>query len=142
MKICIATNGPGLDSLVSRTFARAPYFVIFDLEKEDSQSFVNPGIQAGRGAGVAAAQLALSKRAGIVICGNLGPNAFHVLQMSDIKIYPGGDGMTALEAIAKYKKGEMREAASPTTSSGFGAGLGRERRFTSRGSKMYRRWRR
>ena len=141
MKICIAADGPNLSSFVSPAFGRAPYFILFDLEEEDFEYFANSGLQAGRGAGVAAAQLVLSKRAEVVVCGNLGPNAFHILKSSNIKICSGEDGITVSEAISRYKNGATKETITPTTSSGFGAGFGHGMGF-GRGPNRHRHHRR
>lgn len=129
MKICICATGPNLDSQVSSIFGRCPYFLIVDSEKtEDFEAVPNPGIQAGRGAGVGAGQMAASKGVTAVICGNFGPNAFSVLQMSGIKIYSGVLGLSVKQALAKYKEGELKELTPPPSPGRFGFGPGAGRR--------------
>ena len=130
MKICVCATGPNLDSQVSPVFGRCPYFLIVDSETEEFKAIPNPALQAGRGAGVAASQIAVSEKAEAVICGNFGPNAFSVLQMSGIKIYPGVFGLTIKQAIDKYNKGELKEMKVPTVPGHFGFGPpGRRRGF-------------
>ena len=122
MKICVCATGPNLDSQVSPVFGRCPYFLIIDSKTEEFKVIPNPAAAAGRGAGVGAAQLAVSERATAVICGNFGPNAFSVLQMSGIKIYPGVFGLTIKQAIDKYNKGELEEMKVPPVPGRFGSG--------------------
>ena len=132
MKICVCANTPDLDSQVSPVFGRCPYFLIVDKETEEFKAIPNAALQAGRGAGVAAAQVVVSEKAEVVICGNFGPNAFSVLQMSGIKIYPGVFGLTIKQVIDKYNKGELKEIKTPTAPGHFGLGPQR-RRFRRRG---------
>lgn len=122
MKICVCANAPDLDSQISPVFGRCPYFLIVDEETKDFKVIPNTALQAGRGAGVAAAQVVAFEKASVVICGNFGPNAFSVLRMSGIKIYPGVFGLTIRQVIDKYNKGELKEIKAPTTSGHFGLG--------------------
>jgi len=122
MKVCVCAIGPDLNSQVSSVFGRCPYFLIVDSKTEEFKAIPNQALQSGRGAGVGASQLVASEGAGAVICGNFGPNAFSVLQMSGIKIYPGISGLTIKEAINKYNKGELREIKVPTAPGHFGFG--------------------
>jgi len=120
MKVCICATGPNLDSQVSPVFGRCPYFLIVDSGTEEFKVILNSAGQAGRGAGVGAAQIAASEGAKAVICGNFGPNAFSVLQMSGIKIYPGVFGLTAKQTLDKYNKGELKEIKIPPAPGRFG----------------------
>jgi len=136
MKIGICALGPNLDSQISPAFGRAPHFLILDSETGDFEAISNPAFQVGRGAGVGASQALVSRGVKVMICGNFGPNAFSVLKMAGIKIYPGVFGLTVREAINKYKKGELKEAKIPTVPGHFGfpQGPGRfRRRFGRRG---------
>ena len=124
MKICVCATGPNLDSQVSPVFGRCPYFLIIDSKTEEFKAVPNPALQAGRGAGVGASQLAASEGATAVICGNFGPNASSVLQMSGIKIYPGVFGLTIKQAIEKYNQGELKEMKVPSAPGFPGRGRG------------------
>jgi len=125
MKICICATGPDLNSQISPIFGRCPYFLIIDSESKEFKAIPNQAVQSGKGAGVAASQLVVSEGAIIVICGNFGPNAFSVLQMSGIKIYPGVFDLTVKETLDKYNKGELKEEKMPTAPGHFGLGQGR-----------------
>jgi len=125
MKICVCSTGSNLDSQVSPVFGRCPYFLIVDSETKEFKSISNLAGQADRGAGVAAGQLVASEKTVAVICGNFGPNALSVLQMSGIKIYPGIFGLTVRQTIDKYNKGELKEIKIPSAPGRFGPPGGR-----------------
>ena len=121
-KILITSNGSDLNSTVSAVFGRCPYFLIIDEKRKIEKAISNAGIQAVRGAGIAAAQTVVAQGATVVITGNVGPNAFSVLQQSGVKLY-NGVGMIIKEALDKFKDGKLTEI---TTSAGrFGEGFGR-----------------
>ena len=122
-KILITSNGSDLNSSVSPVFGRCSYFLIVDEKGKLEKAIPNTGVQAVRGAGIAAAQTVVSEAAAVVITGNVGPNAFAVLQQSGIKLY-NGVGMTVKEALDKFKDNELTEI---TTSAGRfgGRGMGR-----------------
>ena len=128
MKICICASGSDLDSQVSPVFGRCAYFLIIDNETKEFKVVSNEALQAGRGAGVGAAQVVSSAKVKAVICGNFGPNAFSVLQMSGIKTYGGVFGLTVREVLDKYNKGELKEIEKFTTPGRFGFGPGQRGR--------------
>ena len=120
MKICITTTGPDLDSLIDPRFGRCAYFLIVDPKSAKFEAIKNIGVQAWRGAGITAAQIVVDKKVEAVITGNIGPNAFGVLQASGIKIYAGIFNLTAKDALGKYKGGELSEVEVPITPGRFG----------------------
>ncbi len=125
MKIGICALGPDLDSEISPVFGRAPYFLIIDEETEQFRAISNPGFQAGRGAGVGASQTLVSQGIKALICGNLGPNAFSILETAGVKIYPGIFGLKIKEVLNRFKKGQLKESEGPSTPGHFGFGGGR-----------------
>ena len=127
MRICITTTGPNLDSPIDPRFGRCAYFLIVDLpagqagsETEKFEAVKNTGVEAWRGAGITAAQIVVDKKVEAVITGNIGPNAFGVLQASGVKIYAGIFSLTANDALGKYKGGELSEVKAPMTPGRFG----------------------
>ncbi len=124
MKICISSTGPNLDSSVDPRFGRCQYFLIVDEKGELIKSVPNQGVQAMRGAGITAAQFVADEKVQVIITGNIGPNAFGVLQTSGIKIYTGAFGMTAKQALDKYNKGELKETSTANGPGQFGRGAG------------------
>jgi len=131
MKIAIAVSDKILESPVDARFGRCPYFLIIDSETDKFEVIKNTAGQAYRGAGVSAAQMIANKGAKVVIAGNFGPNAFNVLSRGGIKIFGQVSGMTAKEALEKYKAGELKEMTEISEAfpgRGFGRGGGRWRR--------------
>ncbi len=125
MKIGICALGQDLNSLISPTFGRAPYFLIFDLDTNKLEVIPNSAFNSPRGAGVASAQVVVSQKVKAVICTNFGPNSFSVLKMAGIKVYCGAVGITVKETIERYRKNELKEVETPTMPGHFGFGRGR-----------------
>jgi predicted Fe-Mo cluster-binding NifX family protein len=114
MKICISSDGNNLDSAVDSRFGRCPFFLIVDSETEQFEAIANPGANFGGGAGIAAAQKIAEQKVDIVITGNVGPNAFGVLQSAGIKIYPGVFNVTAKQALLAFKENKLKESSQPS----------------------------
>ncbi len=131
MKVAISANSADLNSLVSPVFGRCAGFIIAEVENgeiKSSEFISNPALNAFRGAGIQAAQLVLSKNVQAVISGNLGPNAFAVLQQAGVKVYQAF-GLSIKDAIKKLSAGELPEMQA------FGPGF----RYRGRGFGMRRR---
>ncbi|MGD8565783.1 MAG: NifB/NifX family molybdenum-iron cluster-binding protein [Candidatus Bathyarchaeota archaeon] len=121
MKICVTASKDSLDAQVDPRFGRAAYFLIVDSDTMTFDSVPNTAAGAMSGAGIQAAQTMTNKGVEVLITGNVGPNAFQALASTGIKIVVGADG-TVREAIDKYKKGELKEAQSPTVRGHHGMG--------------------
>jgi predicted Fe-Mo cluster-binding NifX family protein len=128
VKIAIASSGKTLESQVDPRFGRCPYFLIIDSETEEFETLENTAGQAPRGAGISAAQLIADKGVEAVMAGNFGPNAINVLGASKIKIFTGVSGVTAKEALKKFKEGKLEEVTAATAIPFKGRGMGRGRR--------------
>jgi predicted Fe-Mo cluster-binding NifX family protein len=119
MKICITSDGQGLDASVNPSFGRAPYFLFVDPETEATEAVENhPG---AHGAGVQAAQLVAGKEASVVITGNIGPNAYQGLSAAAIKVYTGAKG-SVKDALEDYHAGRLTHAEGPTGGGHRGGG--------------------
>ena len=130
MKICITTAGPNLDAPVDPRFGRCQFFLMVDSETLKFKAIPNQGMGAMRGAGIAAAQIVASSGVQVIITGNIGPNAFMVLQSAGIKTYAGVFGVTARQALEAFKNDQIPETPGPTApgigpGGGFGGGRGR-----------------
>jgi predicted Fe-Mo cluster-binding NifX family protein len=119
MKICVTSTGTSLDSNVDPRFGRCPYFIIYNIDGDTFESIGNASRQAMGGAGIQAGQVIASKDVTAVLSGNFGPNAFRVLQAAKVKMYSGVTG-TVMEAIEKYKNGQLTETASSNVESHYG----------------------
>ena len=122
MKVVVSAMQEGLDAEVSPVFGRCPVYVFVDSETMESESAPNPAMSAAGGAGIQAAQFAVSKGVNAVLTGNVGPNAFNVLQAAGITIYPVSSG-TVRQAVEALESGQLQPISG--ASSALGAGMGR-----------------
>jgi predicted Fe-Mo cluster-binding NifX family protein len=125
MKIVVTASAADLDALASPVFGRCPSYVFVDPETMAFEAFENPAISAAGGAGIQAAQFVVERGAQAVVTGNVGPNAFNVLQSANVPIYLFGEG-TVRQAAEAYKAGRLAAVgtASAPAHAGMGAGRG------------------
>ena len=79
MKIAVSSCGIFLDSPIDPRFGRSDYFVIVNTDDMSFDVFENKNVALSQGAGVQSAQFLVSKGAGAVIAGDVGPNAMRAL---------------------------------------------------------------
>ena len=139
MKVVVTANGRDLDASVSPIFGRCPVYILVDTETMQFEAVDNPAISAGGGAGIQAAQFVVERGGQAILTGNVGPNAFGVLQAASVSVYLLGGG-TVREAVEAYKAGKLEPlgGANVPAHSGMGRGMGRGR-GTGRGGGMGRR---
>jgi predicted Fe-Mo cluster-binding NifX family protein len=121
MKIAVAAGGDNLEAQVDPRFGRCAWFVIVDSDTMAFEAAQNPGVMAGGGAGIQAAQLVASMGAQVVVAGNMGPNAHQALSAAGIQILPFAGG-TVRQAVEAVKAGNLTVATAPTVPSHFGIG--------------------
>jgi predicted Fe-Mo cluster-binding NifX family protein len=119
MKVCISSNGIDLRSPVEPRFGRCKYFIFLDTETMNFECKENPAFTAGGGAGIQASQMVVHNNAKAVLTGDVGPNAFQVLQAGGINIVTGVTG-SIKEAVERFKKGEFQYAGNPSVQSHAG----------------------
>ena len=124
MKICITSSGKNLKSMVDPRFGRCRYFLIVDTDGEKVEAVKNTGVQASRGAGISAAQIVSDSGCEIVVTGNVGPNAFNVLNGVGIKIYTGAFGKTCEQALKDFNDGNLTELKSQPVGGGVCRSIG------------------
>lgn len=122
MKIAISSVGKEGQDLFDARFGRCEYFQIYDTESNEVKVIENKGKTSGGGAGIAAAQQILDEKVDIVITGNLGPNAFLIIEKADIQTLRAESG-TVLSVLEKYQKGELFDL-SEAGPAHFGMGNG------------------
>ncbi len=127
MKICITSQGKDLDSILDPRFGRCPFFIFLNKEGEVENVLENPGVLAARGAGIAAAQRAISEGADVIITGNMGPHAFFVLQKAGVKVFFAAPGVRVKDAFSMWQEGKLEEINGPSVGGGFGRGRRRGR---------------
>jgi predicted Fe-Mo cluster-binding NifX family protein len=125
MKIAISAQGEDLDAPASPVFGRCPNYVFVDTETFEFEVVPNPAMSQGGGAGIQAAQFVMNKGAEAVLTGNLGPNAFQVLQAAGVLSYLVVDG-TVRQAVEAYKAEQLQpmDRANVAAHAGMGHGRG------------------
>ncbi len=111
MKIAVSSTGQNKEIMLDRRFGRCDYFQIFDTETKQYDVIVNNGVSAEGGAGIAAANQVIDENINVVITGNLGPNAFELLEKTGIKLY-SCEEVPVFRAIELFQKNMLTEIAS------------------------------
>jgi predicted Fe-Mo cluster-binding NifX family protein len=129
MKIVVTANGKDLDAPASPIFGRCPAYLMVDTETMAYEVVDNPALSASGGAGIQAAQFLVGHGVQAVLTGNVGPNAFGVLQAAAIPVYLHGGG-TVRQVVEAYNAGQLSlvDGATAAAHSGMGGGMGRRRR--------------
>ncbi len=107
VKVAISSSGETLAAKAHSLFGRCDYFVIVDTETGESSSVKNTSAEAATGAGTAAAQDLFNAGVQAVISGQIGPNAYEVLKAAGIAMYSAPAGISAQEAVEKFKAGVL-----------------------------------
>lgn len=108
MKIAISATGKSSDSLLDSRFGRCDYFQIYDSEGANTKLIENKGKDSSGGAGIAASNQLIDEKVDVIITGNLGPNAFELIEKAKIKAYKCGNIIISL-VFEKFKNGELEE---------------------------------
>jgi predicted Fe-Mo cluster-binding NifX family protein len=126
MKIAVSSEGNHLDATTSPVFGRCPFFVFVDPETMAFETVPNLAVSEGGGAGVQAAQFAVNRGIDAVLTGNLGPNAFDVLQAANVPGYviPAG---TVRQAVDAYNTGRLQPMSRANVAAHAGMGRGGRR---------------
>lgn len=112
MKIAISARGKGIEELLDGRFGRCEYFQIHDTETDEIKVIENKGLLASGGAGIAAANQLIDEDINVVITGNLGPNAFEIIERADIKAFKS-EVETVENILEKYKNNQLDEINIP-----------------------------
>lgn len=114
MKIIMTAAAPSLDADIDPRFGRGAYLLEVDTDTLEFEAHANPGVTAGGGAGIQAAQMVSGKGASAVVSGDFGPNAFQAFQAAGISMYLYGECKSVREAIEQFKTGKLQPAGLPT----------------------------
>jgi predicted Fe-Mo cluster-binding NifX family protein len=123
MKIAVSASGEGLDAPASPIFGRSSYLILVETDTMDCESLPNPAIAASGGAGIQAAQFLAGHGVQALVTGNVGPNAFQVLDAAKIPVYLS-DGSSVRQAVEAFVGGELNQATGPSARSHSGLGGG------------------
>lgn len=107
-KIAFTADGTTVDSRISRSLARAPYFIIAEGDPGNLGVMENPGKGMGSEGGEAAAAALVKEKVNTVVTNNIGPKAAKILEDAHISVHAGCHG-TVSEAMAKCLSGKLIE---------------------------------
>ncbi len=108
MKLIISAQNSSLESQVDRRFGRCTWLILFDTDTNLWEAFQNPGVSQSGGAGVAAAQFVVDKKADVVISGDFGPNASRAFQAANVEMLRFTDSTTTVqEAVDHFKQDKL-----------------------------------
>jgi predicted Fe-Mo cluster-binding NifX family protein len=108
MKIAVSAAGQNKESILDRRFGRCDYFLICDTESGEFKSIRNNGVSSGGGAGIAAASQVIEENVSVIITGNLGPNAFELVEKAGIKAY-SCEALPVFRAVEMFQKSGLSE---------------------------------
>lgn len=114
MKVAVSVEKKSLDAAVDPRFGRCAQMILVDTETmEIVGGGPNEAATAPGGAGTLAAQWVADLGAEAVVTGNVGPNAFNVLNAAGIHVFTNAKG-TAREAIQSFLENKLGETSEPT----------------------------
>lgn len=108
MKIVISSTGKTSENLLDMRFGRCEYFQIHDTESREVKILENKGQKSSGGAGIVASNQLIEEKVDVIITGNIGPNAFELIEKSGIKVYKCGNVAISL-VLESYSNGELEE---------------------------------
>lgn len=106
MNIAIPVDDKNIKSDVCISFGRAPYFMIYDTDKEESIYVKNTAEDSAGGAGIKAAQMIVDNKVDCLLTPRCGENAANVIKTADIKIYKTSNS-SVLDNINAFIGGEL-----------------------------------
>lgn len=109
MKVAITAQGQEFSSMIDLRFGRARWILVVDTESGQHQVHDNAvHLNAPQGAGIQTGQNVANLGVEAVITGNVGPNAFRVLNAANIKIFLATQ-QTVEQAVAAFKEGRLQD---------------------------------
>ena len=121
--VAVTSTGHGYDSAIDSRFGRCAFFAVIGQDGA-IDTVPNSARGLGNGAGIQAAKEIIEMKVGTVITGDVGPNAFRVLEAAGIKVFVGAHG-TVREVIGEYRSGRLKEATASTAPGHHGMRRGR-----------------
>jgi len=109
MKILLATDGETLESKIAKRFGHANYYLIYDNVSKEIEVRVNHGHEDSHSGLIDLADEGVT----IFIVGNIGPNAFKVLNNKNTKVYLARKYI-ARDALDKFIDNKLEELTTPT----------------------------
>ena len=95
-----------MESNVSVSFGRTPYFLIYDTETKESVFIDNSAAASTGGAGIKAAQTIVDNKANALLTPRCGQNAADLIKAADIKIFKTASA-SVIDNIAAFIDGKL-----------------------------------
>jgi len=114
-KIAITVQRAGaLDEPMDPRFGRAPAFLLVEEGAHQVTALENSATTAAQGAGAAAAAAMADQSVHVVISGRFGPKAYEALAALGVEMWTAPGGLTAQEALDRYRSGDLQRMAMET----------------------------
>ena len=112
MKICISSTGENLKSQVDPRFGRAAHLLLVDTDGNGLRQ-LEGATRGAHGAGIQAARSVIDAGATALVTGQIGPNAYDVLDAAGIAVYltPGGSVEGAIQDLTG---GRLEKISAPS----------------------------
>lgn len=107
MKIAIPVLEKTMETAVSPSFGRAPYFLFYDTADSMPIFMENEAATSPGGAGIKAAEVIVKNNATVVITPSCGQNAADVLKGANIAIYRSTED-ALINTIEAFKRDELK----------------------------------
>ncbi len=113
MKIAVPASDTAPAAPIEARFARAPYFLVFDVECGMWEIVENTQVlNAVQGAGIQAAETLVRHQVTALLTTHCGPKAFRALQAAGITVYIGITGAID-QAVQLLRAGAFQPANGP-----------------------------
>ena len=106
MKIAVPVNAKSIEAVISKTFGRTEYFLIYDTASKACSYIDNQALNSQSGAGIKAAQLLVDYQVEALITPQCGENAAKVLQPGGVSIYKTSYPL-AVDNIIAFQKDQL-----------------------------------
>ncbi|HUW23939.1 MAG TPA: NifB/NifX family molybdenum-iron cluster-binding protein [bacterium] len=118
-KVALPAKGNGLNAQISEYFGRAPYFIVYDVNRKVFWTIPNPFVNEAHAVGLRAGTMLVKKRVGVIVCKNIGPEPIKKFNDSKIEVYIGAEG-TVADGIKQYKSNQLILTTMPNVPTHYG----------------------
>jgi len=133
-RVCVTSTGASAKDAVDPRFGRCAYFMISSGPGTEFKAVENTARGLGNGAGIQAAQTLANMGISVVLTGDLGPNAFRVLNATGVRAFKTNGG-TVEQAASEFFHGRLTEINGPTGPGHHGGGVHGHRWQEQRGPR-------
>ena len=99
--------GNTAEDMVSSSFGRCPFIIIYEADSKKYTAFVNPGASLPDGSGLKASEVMLQNNADALLTLEIGKKAYSVLLKENTDVHLLKSGGTVKSVINKFIKGKQ-----------------------------------